>query len=134
MALLSLCFPVSHLPTHGRTYTHTHTLSHINKQNNTCILIRAVTHISRCTKPEILAFNCLFVCLFVCIYAPIIATTAPVCPKCGANKSKKRSCCFRGGTWFKKCGEENDSKFGHTWDEGTQACTGLLPAHRIGYS
>jgi len=49
--------------------------------------------------------------------------TEKVCPKCGTLKSGKRSCCFRGGAWFKKCGDTGDSKFEHTWFEGIQACT-----------
>merc|ERR1719331_1822639 len=45
------------------------------------------------------------------------------CPMCGTiNKSGKRSCCARGGAWFKKCGDVGDSSFGHTWDEGFKAC------------
>merc|ERR1711904_509561 len=27
------------------------------------------------------------------------------CSKCSTDKSGKRSCCFRGGSWFKKCGK-----------------------------
>ena len=44
-----------------------------------------------------------------------------VCPKCGvAKKSGKLSCCVRGGSWFKTCGDA--STFDHTWSEGMQAC------------
>ena len=56
------------------------------------------------------------------------ATTVSVlrdrrCPKCGtAKKSGKRSCCTRGGAWFKKCGDPGDTNFAHTWFEGVQAC------------
>ena len=47
----------------------------------------------------------------------------PVCPKCGTSaKSGQLSCCTRGGAWFKKCGDEGDSNFDHTWLEGLQAC------------
>ena len=55
------------------------------------------------------------------------STTARVrCPKCGTTKkSAKRSCCARGGAWFKNCGDSDDSKFDHTWVEGMQACRGL---------
>merc|ERR1719174_1788140 len=45
-----------------------------------------------------------------------------VCPKCGTNKSGKRSCCVRHGAWFGNCGNEGDSKFDHTWTEGIDAC------------
>ena len=46
-----------------------------------------------------------------------------MCLKCGvAKKSGKRSCCVRGGAWFKYCGEAGDGQFAHTWAEGIQAC------------
>ena len=46
-----------------------------------------------------------------------------MCLKCGvAKKSGKRSCCVRGGAWFKYCGEAGDGQFEHTWTEGIQAC------------
>ena len=45
------------------------------------------------------------------------------CPKCGTvRKSGKLSCCARGGVWFKKCRDIDDSKAAHTWVEGIQAC------------
>ena len=44
------------------------------------------------------------------------------CPKCGVAKNGKLSCCFRGGAWFRKCGDVGDSKFDHTWFDGTEAC------------
>ena len=45
------------------------------------------------------------------------------CPKCGTTKkSDTRSCCARGGAWFKNCGDVGDTKFDHTWSEGIQAC------------
>ena len=51
------------------------------------------------------------------------AIVTPVCPKCGTSKkSGKRSCCARGGAWFKNCGDEDDLKFEHTWFQGIQAC------------
>ena len=55
------------------------------------------------------------------------STSAPSsstgCPRCGTTKkSGKRSCCARGGAWFKKCGDVGDSTFEHTWAEGIQAC------------
>ena len=54
-----------------------------------------------------------------------VTTTAVsvVCPKCGiAKKSGKISCCGRGGSWFDQCGGAGDTKVGHTWHEGLQAC------------
>ena len=46
------------------------------------------------------------------------------CAKCGIiEKSGKRSCCARGGAWFKKCGDAGDTKFDHSWIEGIEACT-----------
>ena len=58
-----------------------------------------------------------------------IVTATPsgtsTCPKCGVNqKSGKRSCCSSGGTWYKKCGNPGNSKFDHTWSEGSEACNG----------
>ena len=32
------------------------------------------------------------------------------------------TCCGKGGSWFQKCGRNNDPKFEHTWGEGTKAC------------
>jgi surface protein len=55
---------------------------------------------------------------------PISSINAPAatCPKCVPTKSGKSSCCARGGSWFKKCGEPGDSNFEHTWFEGNLAC------------
>ena len=48
------------------------------------------------------------------------------CAACGiVKKSGKRSCCARGGAWFKNCGDAGDGKFDHTWTEGIQACKGV---------
>ena len=48
------------------------------------------------------------------------------CSKCGiTRKSGERSCCARGGTWFKNCGDADDKQFDHTWAEGIQACEGF---------
>ena len=45
------------------------------------------------------------------------------CPKCGVMKKLgKLSCCARGGAWFQKCGNGDDSNFNHTWIEGVRAC------------
>ena len=49
------------------------------------------------------------------------------CVKCGTTrKSGKRSCCARGGNWFKNCGDAGDTKFDHTWSEGIRACEGFV--------
>ena len=54
------------------------------------------------------------------------------CPKCGTiNKSGKRSCCARGGAWFKKCGDVGDSSFEHTWDGGFKACKKFNSAQAV---
>ena len=46
-------------------------------------------------------------------------TISPVCLKCGSvKKSKKMSCCARGGSWFGKCGDSGE----HTWSQGFEAC------------
>ena len=46
-----------------------------------------------------------------------------VCPRCGTTgKSGKTSCCGRGGSWFKSCGGDGNTKLQHTWYEGIQAC------------
>lgn len=45
------------------------------------------------------------------------------CSKCGiTKKSGINSCCARGGAWFKKCGDDGDVDFDHTWEDGIQAC------------
>ena len=77
-------------------------------------------------------FGC-SVCDFVllthtCVPTPAATTTTvtaigPICFKCGTiKKNGKLSCCARGGSWFKNCGDAGDSKFEHTWIEGVQAC------------
>ena len=54
------------------------------------------------------------------------------CPKCGTTKkSGKRSCCARGGAWFKKCGDVGDSNFEHTWGEGMEACKSFEPLQAL---
>ena len=46
-----------------------------------------------------------------------------VCSQCGLlKKTGKLSCCVKGGSWHKKCGDEGDLKFHHTWTEGIEAC------------
>ena len=57
-----------------------------------------------------------------------------LCPKCGTTKiSGKLSCCARGGSWFKKCGDPGDASIDHTWFEGVQACKSkfLLASLRV---
>ena len=49
-----------------------------------------------------------------------------MCPKCGTSKkSDKLSCCARGGSWFKRCGDAGDPTVDHTWSEGVDACKDL---------
>ena len=43
------------------------------------------------------------------------------CAQCGKIKGSP-SCCGKGGSWFQKCGRNNDPKFEHTWGEGVKAC------------
>ena len=52
------------------------------------------------------------------------ASSGNWCLNCGTGKSGKRSCCARGGTWFKKCGDGGDPRFDYTWLQGIQACMG----------
>ena len=53
----------------------------------------------------------------------MITTIAPVCRKCVTmKKSGKKTCCGRGGAWFKKCGNSRNTKLEHTWYEGIRAC------------
>ena len=57
------------------------------------------------------------------LQAPRAAPLSSVCPKCANFKiSGKRSCCARGGSWFKNCGLPTENRFGHTWMEGVRAC------------
>ena len=59
----------------------------------------------------------------------IMATS--VCSKCStAKQSGERSCCARGGTWFKNCGDASDKNVDHTWIEGIQACARKLCTER----
>ena len=55
--------------------------------------------------------------------------SSPVCSKCATfQNSGKRSCCARGGTWFKDCGNRGDPNSSHTWIEGIRACNELESA------
>ena len=50
-------------------------------------------------------------------------TTTLVCPECGFNPtSGEFSCCFRGGSWHKKCGTAQDPNYEYTWLEGAETC------------
>ena len=78
-------------------------------------------------------------CLLCGVNSHVVLTEAPArtristsaargsgCAKCGTTKkSGKRSCCAHGGDWFKNCGDDGDTKFGHTWAEGIQVCKGF---------
>ena len=50
-----------------------------------------------------------------------ILTIAVKCDKC-VKKGGKFSCCFRGASWFKKCGKP--PKFPFTWMQGYRVCEG----------
>ena len=53
--------------------------------------------------------------------------TSSGCAKCGTIKnSAKHSCCARGGSWFKNCGDVGDTHFAHTWIEGIQICKDFM--------
>ena len=55
-----------------------------------------------------------------------VVTSTNGCRKCGiSKKSGERSCCARGGAWFKNCGDARNTLFDHTWSDGIQACKGL---------
>ena len=57
---------------------------------------------------------------------------APIpCPKCVTNDAGFPTCCARGGSWFQNCGNNGDSNFQHTWDEGFIACISKLAADSI---
>ena len=69
------------------------------------------------------AFLCLIA--YVQIYAPGVtmpSTVKVVCPVCGAKKTGRISCCFRGGSWYNKCGDPGDPNFEYTWAEGNEIC------------
>merc|ERR1719247_2057882 len=58
-----------------------------------------------------------------CKPATKTTTAKPVCTKCGTvKKSRKRSCCGHGGSWFRNCGRADNAKLRHTWYEGIRAC------------
>ena len=49
--------------------------------------------------------------------------TTKTCPKCIATGQGKPSCCAKGGSWHRKCGDPGDLKE-YTWQEGLEACKG----------
>ena len=57
---------------------------------------------------------------------PGTTTEASTCRKCAANKKGKVSCCFKGGSWYQKCGypaDTGDAKsFDYTWRQGMEEC------------
>ena len=75
-------------------------------------------------------YSCLVYCHAYAYMIPEPHSTASTsvisrdnCSKCStAKKSGKLSCCARGGSWFRNCGNAGDSNFDHTWSEGIQAC------------
>ena len=55
-----------------------------------------------------------------------------LCSECATmKKSGKRSCCARGGSWFKNCGGTGDTHFDHTWLEGIRACEVVLDSNVV---
>ena len=54
-----------------------------------------------------------------------VASSRNSCLNCATNKAGKRSCCARGGAWFKNCGGVGDTQFNHTWTDGILACEGF---------
>ena len=58
-----------------------------------------------------------------------VESSSDGCRKCGIiKKSGKRSCCARGGAWFKRCGDAGDPTKDHTWADGMAACQRKLRA------
>ena len=80
---------------------------------------------------------------FLMLWHPHFSTDAPAeaiifavssnsgCVKCATNYAGKRSCCARGGAWFKNCGDTGDAKFNHTWAEGIRACKGFATSFLV---
>merc|ERR1712187_16326 len=68
-----------------------------------------------------------------CTQATTTMIISSVCPKCGTlGKFGKRSCCGRGGSWFKNCGNPGNVKLDHTWYEGIQACKASPEQSKLG--
>ena len=80
-------------------------------------------------KTTIYAYIMLLLALFTDspIATRLSFTSTSSCAKCGTIKnSAKRSCCARGGSWFKNCGDVGDTHFAHTWIEGIESCKDLM--------
>ena len=61
-----------------------------------------------------------------------VESSSDGCRKCGIiKKSGKRSCCARGGAWFKNCGDAGDPTKDHTWADGMEACNGLASSNPV---
>ena len=66
--------------------------------------------------------------------APVTTTTMdPVCKRCGDHEptgalSYHLSCCNFGGSWFGNCGSPGDRRYQFSWDDGIQACKGMVHA------
>ena len=54
---------------------------------------------------------------------PLKTATCPLCTK----SKKSLSCCAKRAAWFGKCGNDGDPNIEHTWNEGIEACYGILP-------
>ena len=49
------------------------------------------------------------------------------CPKCGFSKKGEVTCCGKGASWEGKCGHVVDVKFEHTWAQGLNVCSNVVP-------
>jgi len=59
-------------------------------------------------------------------------TISSACSTCGTiGKSGKASCCGRGGSWFKNCGNNANPRVDHTWYEGIQACSARTALNQL---
>ena len=83
---------------------------------------------------QLLAFFLFFALTNARIQTTVTVTTtriSPACPKCGViAKSRKRSCCGRGGSWFRQCGSGANANLDHTWYEGFRACKTRVQSKR----
>jgi len=103
-----------------------------NKAGKHTCCARGGSWFNRCGDPDNPNFDHTWsegvaVCQGTTLPVPVMTTAvSATCPKCGITASGKSSCCFRGGTWFRKCGDVN-SDAEHTWFEGIQACKSASP-------
>merc|ERR1712147_327995 len=69
-----------------------------------------------------------------CENPPATTTVAAAtCAVCGTiKKSRKKSCCGPGGSWFKSCGRSGSKRFSHTWYDGIQVCKTVEMSERNG--